>query len=497
MQRIQLIQMMTIVALMSSLSAFSQNRVAITQNRYALNGDSVYVDLKIELNNAEVSPRAFVLLTPVIQTENKTLELPAVMINGKNRHKTYLRMVSMGREPEGVESVISVDDKDAQQPRYYSVAVPYEEWMEDADFAIREDQCDCNGPLVKMSFNLITGKMQNQNPIIEPELNFAASFIKPQPEPIKHRSETGKAYLDFTIGKSNLDPVLKNNASELSRIGSMIMKVKNDPSVTITRVIIDGWASPDGASNTNLTLSEKRAAALKDYVSTTYDLDRHLIKVTGHGEDWKMMEKLVASLNVAWKEQALEIIRSKDDLDTRERNLKVLQGGAVWKELTANVLTKLRRSDYELQYTVIPFTVAEGKNKLETNPSLLSLNEMYLIAQTYPVGSKEFQRVFEIAVKTFPDDMTANFNAAATALEKGDLEAAVKYMDKVYSNEPHWENNMGIIAAMQRRYDIASVHFAKAAIGNIPEAFKNLEEMNKVKQQALKIQKDTNTLSKI
>ena len=481
MKRIQIIQLMTIIALMSSLSAFSQNRVAITQNRYALNGDSVYVDLKIELNNAEVSPRAFVLLTPVIQTEDNLLELPAVMINGKNRHKTYLRMVSMGRKPEGVESVISVDEKDAQQPHYYSVAVPYEEWMEDADFAIREDQCDCNGPLVKMSFNLITEKIQNLNPIVEPEFNFAASFIKPQPEPVKHRSETGRAYLDYAIGKSSLDPMLRNNTSELIKIGSMIVKVKNDPSVTITKIIIDGWASPDGASAINLTLSEKRAAALKDYVSSAYDLDRDMIEVTGHGEDWTMLEELVAALDVSWKEQVLEIIRSKDDLDTREKNLKVLKGGVAWKDLYANAFAKLRRSDYELQYTVIPFTVAEGKNKLETNPSLLSLNEMYLIAQTYPVGSKEFQRVFEIAVNTFPDDHIANFNAAATALEKRDTESAVKYMEKVSSNDPAWENNMGIIAAMQKNYQQASAHFDKAAADGNAEAFINLEEMNKVK----------------
>ena len=494
MKRIQIIQLMTFIAAMNSFTAFSQDRVAVTQNRYALKDDVVYVDLKIELNNADVSPRAYVLLTPVIETENRSLELPIVLINGKNRHKTYLRMASMGREPDGIQIVIDASEKGAQQqPHYYSVTVPYEEWMDDADFAIREDQCDCNGPLVKMSFNLIIGKVQDENSHEEPDFNFAASFIKPLPEPVKHRSETGKAYLDFVIGKSKLDPAFSNNALELAKIGNMIKTAKSDPAITITGIIIDGWASPDGAYSSNMTLSGNRAAALKDYVQKTYVLDKKLFRVMGHGEDWLNFEALVAHSDYDWKDEALAIIRSKDDYDLRERALKSLDGGEAWQDLLVGIFHTLRRSDYELQYTVIPFTVEEGKIKLETNPSLLSLNEMYLIAQTYPSGSEEFQRVFEIAAKTFPDDITANFNAAATALEKGDTEAAVKYMEKVYSREPAWENNMGIIAAMQKRYDEASAHFARAAVGNIPEALRNLEEMNKVKQQ----KKDTkNTLTK-
>ncbi|MFR7875402.1 MAG: hypothetical protein ACLU4J_02820 [Butyricimonas paravirosa] len=45
----------------------------------------------------------------------------------------------------------------------------------------------------------------------------------------------------------------------------------------------------------------------------------------------------------------------------------------------------------------------------------MSLDEMYHIANSYPQKSG-FRNVFEIAVRTYPNDPVANLNAAAIAL---------------------------------------------------------------------------------
>lgn len=67
---------------------------------------------------------------------------------------------------------------------------------------------------------------------------------------------------------------------------------------------------------------------------------------------------------------------------------------------------------------------------LKTKPQQLSLQEMFLVAQTYEPGSPEFNEVFDIAVRLFPDDETANLNAACTDLQKGDLTSAEKHLAK-------------------------------------------------------------------
>jgi len=136
--------------------------------------------------------------------------------------------------------------------------------------------------------------------------------------------------------------------------------------------------------------------------------------------------------------------------------------------------------DYELRYTVIPFTVEEGKKTLEINPSLLSLNEMFLIAQTYPAGSKDFRRVFDIAATTFPANEIAVFNAAANALDVRDIDAAKKYLDQLATHDAAYENNLGILSALLGNPKKAVDHFKKAIEGGNIEASINLDEMDKV-----------------
>ena len=471
------LMMYLIAATAISFSATGQNRVLVSQTKYAHKGDSVYVELLIELNNAEVPTHSFVMLTPAIKDNENSLELSAVMINGKKRHQAYRRLVALNREPIGIGQVINSEERDAFY--LYTETVAYEPWMKDADFAIREDQCDCGGPMIKMNFDLIIGRIQELNPpspwIIPSDLSI--SFRIPKAEAVKIRSEMGKAYLDFGVGQHNLNPKMNNNAAELKKIGDMIRKAKDDSSVTFTGVIINGYASPEGSYTDNLTLSENRVTSLKQELLKTSDFDESLLHVTGHGEDWNTLTKLIAESDVAYKEEVLEIIRNTEDPDVCEKQLKELQHGVPYKYMFANFYPKLRRVDYELQYTVTPFTVEEGKQKLETNPKLLSLNEMFLIAETYPTDSPEFHRVFEIAAATYPDSDVANFNAGANALSSDNTNAAVRFMDMIVARDAAYENNLGVLAAKQDMNEEAIEHFLKADKGGNQEAAVNLAKI--------------------
>jgi len=476
---------MAVIAATTVYSAKAQNHVTVTQNHYYLKGDSAFVGLQIELNDALIAKRAFVLFTPVIQDDSLSLELPAVMINGESRHKAYLRMVALGRKPVELGQVINAGEKNATSRSYlYSASVAYKPWMKEAGLTIREDRCECGGPMVKLHSDLIAKRIHDpDDEQILANLNLIASFRQPKPEPVKTRSETGTAYLEFVLGSSTLKPKFMNNAAELAKISEMIEKIKDDPAITIDRIIIDGYASPEGEQTMNNSLSEKRSTALKDYLCRTYHLDENLFSVTGHGEDWATFEKILIDSKAPYRDEVLEIIRSTNDSDAREKKLKALQGGTAYKEILSDIFAKLRRSEYELHYTVIPFNVEEGKKKLEINPSLLSLNEMFLIAESYPTGGDEFRRVFDIAVKTYPDSEIANFNAAANALTSQDLSAAKKFLAKVAEHDAFYKNNLGMLTAMQGKYDEAADHFRKAVEEGNAEAVNNLHEIENFKKK--------------
>mgnify|MGYP000703662735 FL=1 len=67
---------------------------------------------------------------------------------------------------------------------------------------------------------------------------------------------------------------------------------------------------------------------------------------------------------------------------------------------------------------------------MQTQPQKLSLNEFYLVAQTYEPGSVEFNDVFETAVRMYPNDEIANLNAANSAMQRKDVENAKRYLQK-------------------------------------------------------------------
>ena len=56
----------------------------------------------------------------------------------------------------------------------------------------------------------------------------------------------------------------------------------------------------------------------------------------------------------------------------------------------------------------------------------MSLQELFLVAQDCVTGSDEYNEVFEIAVRMFPNDETANLNAANTAMGMEDLKNALR-----------------------------------------------------------------------
>lgn len=129
-----------------------------------------------------------------------------------------------------------------------------------------------------------------------------------------------------------------------------------------------------------------------------------------------------------------DIVVSDMEADKKEQLLK-RQHPAAWRQLLTEVFPALRHSDYRVSYTIRPFSVEEARQLIHTKPQLLSLNEMFLVANTYAPGSQEFNDVFEIAVRMYPQDVTANLNAAITALGKNDLPAAE--LSRESRREPH------------------------------------------------------------
>jgi outer membrane protein OmpA-like peptidoglycan-associated protein len=315
------------------------------------------------------------------------------------------------------------------------------------------------------------------------EPNLSTSYVIPDVESPKVRSQSYTAYLDFEQGRSEIIRNLHNNASELRRIDDITRRVAEDGNSTISRISITGYASPEDTYERNQSLSERRTSAVRDYVNNNYsNLDRRLFTVSGEGEDWDTLDSLVEASSLAEKRRVLEIIRGGGHPDARENELKQLSGGAVYRRIFDEFYPRLRRTDYRVDYTVIAFSVEEGKRVFRSNPQNLSLNEMYLIAKTYEPGGRAFNEVFEKAVGLFPQSDVANINAAAAALERNDTTSAASYLSRVRNQTSAYWNNLGVLNWLQGNAGAAADCFSRAGIqsaGNSREMERHIRSVSR------------------
>lgn len=379
--------------------------------------DSLKVAFRLHLDSLQLKSEQQLVFTPLIAGED-TIALNPIIINGKNQNIRYLRKSS---KLKNSQAVVVRRRNDTEQQVLFSQTLPYKKWMKAFNLSMTEDLCGC-GNLMDQDTTLMAN--------IQPTPRISRDhYVKPKAEAIKVRAEKGEAYLSFKLNKSDILADFRENATELGKITSTIDLVKNDKDVSITNIDIHGYASPDGPYDNNVRLANNRAAALRNYVCNLYTIDNKLFTYHATPEDWEGFKKKVEASSLADKSAILAVANSSLAPDAKDQKIKKFYP-ASYRYIMSEIYPRLRHSDYTVTYTVRPFDIEEAKVILKTKPQQLSLQEMYLVAQTYEPGSPEFNEVFDIAVRLFPDDETANLNAACTDLQKGDLVTAEKHLAK-------------------------------------------------------------------
>ncbi len=403
--------------------------------------------MKVDVSRMEIPGDESVVCTPVIEAGDSIRAMAPLILNGRSRHILYQRLHKRPRN----EQEYRRNNGKTQQLDYQS-ETPYADWMEKAEVSLIMDNCGCGWKALQ----------QDKSPLFALDFSKPAEpapemvYWVPQAEEIKARKLEGSAYLDFPVNQTTINPSYRRNPEELRKIRETIDAVRNDPYTTITRVAIKGYASPEGAYQSNAYLAENRAKALANYVKGLYDFGSIQMSVDFEPEDWKGLEKAVENGYFSDKEELLSIIRADEpaDYDLREQKLKAVNGGAAYRTLLSEVYPSLRHSDYEVDYTIRNFSIDEAKKLAFSDPSKLSLNEFFQVAETNPAGSEEFNEVFETAVRIYPDDPVSNLNAAITAIGAKQFGKAKRYLAK--ANEcPQKELAKAAIAMYEGRMDEA------------------------------------------
>jgi tetratricopeptide (TPR) repeat protein len=469
---------------LTSSGVYSQNKIQVidVQNKQIqISKGNVIINFDILLNGVDVSTNNQLTLTPIIRATGtkRQLRLPAVIVNGKKRNNLYnrsLRLNGLTADPT-VHSVLLAKQKGVLGTFSYTRTIPFEPWMKEASVYLAGDLCGCAGSEKGRFEKLIAESIALPEPaVFDYAYTPVVDFVVPPREKIKERAESGEAYLVFEQSKWDIIPELFDNKAELAKIEESLDYVEEESTAVITKISIKAYASPEGTYDENLVLSKERSKALLNYVQKNHNLSPGIeVFSEGYGEDWDRLVELIKNdPKVEHKEQILQIINTVGIFDGREKQLMELAGGRPYLYMLDKLFPRLRRSDYKIEYTVPVFSIEKGKQLLETKPEMVGLQEMYLIANTYEKGSPEFNEVFDIAGKVYPNDVNAIVNAAAVAILENNTEYAGKILKK-YKDEPAAWNNLGIVYMNEHRVTEAEDCFKKAISQGSEEAKQNLE----------------------
>lgn len=463
--------------------AYSQVRtekIQVSAEHFVRQGNQVLVSMDIVIpEEMDVKRNDMVILTPVLKSNENNMDylnLPPVAVTGGLRNKIINRKNKLGGDlpfETQPETILKRKNK-TEQSVSYSVNVPYKSWMDDASLVIEKNVSGCANCSEPAGDQLIA---HNILPKKDPEL-YKLTFIVPEVEPVKARSDRHTATFNYIVDRYELLRDYKNNSREFAQVDSVIGEIRDNKDLEITEFSVAGYASPEGGFEHNRKLAENRANSFADYLVTKFGIPRNKFTVDGMGEDWPGLRKAVALSSLADRQAVLDIIDKVSNPDARDGELLKLSGGDTYRTLLNNYYPALRRTEYSIAYVVRAFNVEEARQVIKKNPKLLSLNEMYLVAESYPSDSKEFREVFDIAVRLYPDSEIAIMNSAAADIESKNLDAAIERLKKIEDKPQSW-NNLGVAYILKGDSEKAVDYFRKSADYKDPNGKANLEIIEK------------------
>ena len=452
----------------ASVLAVSAQNPKITD--YDLRCDDKNIIVEFALSTPEVlKADREVLVIPVLRSadSNDTVVLKSLVVAGRSRYFTLKRhsaldSVSLYRSVTGMKLG-------------YIDSIPLQDWMKTSrlDLVVEERGC-CGEPK-----NLLATPMAEID-MTPTEFVPQLSYIKPTAvEEVKTRTINGKAFIDFPVNITEIRPAYRKNPIELAKINATIDSVKLDKDITIDSLTIKGFASPEGSYSNNIKLACGRTAALKQYVQRLHKFDSTIISTSYEPEDWEGLRRFVEGSGLEHRTEILALIDSDLEPDAKDAKIKKTYPSE-YAFLLSEVYPALRHSDYTVKYTIRTYTDPEEILTLvKTAPQKLSMNEFCLAAAILKQDSKEYEDLWETAVRMYPTSEVAIVNAANAAISRGHLDRAGQLLDKAGDN-PDAIYTRGNLAAAKGDYGAAKDFFTSAARMKVADAPAALEKINAV-----------------
>ena len=173
----------------------------------------------------------------------------------------------------------------------------------------------------------------------------------------------------FKQGAYAIEPDFHNNQQACDSITSLLQRIERDTTLTLSKVEIDAYASPEGGKQYNEYLSKRRVDAISDFLLQQMPSISFYVIKNSKGIAWQQLRDSVAASDMEYKTQVLNIIdnvpeetyRNRSLIDSRLKQLMDLKWGRPYIDMSKNIFPHIRRANTVTVYykKEIPVIVAE------------------------------------------------------------------------------------------------------------------------------------------
>lgn len=299
------------------------------------------------------------------------------------------------------------------------------------------------------------------------------------------------ATIYFDVNSSAMNWSNKNNKSQAAKDSiKQFVNFLNEGNI-IDRVVISGWASPEGEESNNQGLSERRFEQGKKWFNEQYDkylrayAKQNKIKMkdlkkptfeyvnNAKGEDWEGFELAVEKSNLSQKNQILNVVKSQPTNDMREQKIREMTD--IYPEISDAILPPLRRAEMQLICKKHEdYTNDELIEKVKSTPTDFSVNERLFAASVCSTRADK-EQIYKAIInhKETEGDWRAYNDLAVLYLNNyyqngnnDDLQTAVNHLNKAAAISPNNGivlNNLALAEFLQGNVAEARTHFKNSA----------------------------------
>lgn len=169
---------------------------------------------------------------------------------------------------------------------------------------------------------------------------------------IQHDTLQGKAQIAFPLGKARICIGYGNNEAELARLGSTLKSILDDPTLTLLRLNVTSYGSPDGPCGVNKRLVAQRTDSVTAYLTQQTGIPASLVSISQTPEDWQGLKGLVEQATteqLPHRDALLAIITGNRLPDDKEWLLKSLYPDD-FQYLMDHCMPPLRRAVLDFMY---------------------------------------------------------------------------------------------------------------------------------------------------